>query len=186
MVHDIKRFEKKCDVTSTRGRSGPLLSWCAVGWLRNVLLILAAVFAVHSWQTRDMLADNSRVAPFSTVLLSGQRARVAADPARPTLMYFFAPWCSVCRVSIGNLSAIDSEQTQVIVIALDYESVESVHQFVADTGVDLPVHLGTTELRERFRIQGYPSYYTLDTEFRITGRSVGYSTALGLQLRSRQ
>lgn len=176
----MKKIEKKCDVPSTLDKPSPRQSRRVLGWLGNALLFVAAVFAVHSWQTRDMLADNSRVAPFSTVLLSGQRAWVAADPARPTLMYFFAPWCSVCRASIGNLSAIDSEQTQVIVIALDYESVESVQQFAADTGVDLPVHLGTTELRERFRIQAYPSYYTLDTQFRITGRSVGYSTALGL------
>ncbi len=186
MVNEIKKIEKKCDLPINIDKSGPRLSRRVFGWVGNALVFVAAFFALHSWQTRDMLAEDSPVAPFTTVLLSGQPARVAADPERPTLIYFFAPWCSICRASIGNLRAIDSEQTQVIVIALDYESVESVQAFVADTGVDAPVHLGTAELRERFRIRGYPSYYTLDSEFRITGRSVGYSTALGLQVRAGQ
>jgi len=153
-------------------------------WLWDITIVLLAVWAVNAWYTRDMLATNQTIRSFNVVSLSGAVTEVKADPERPTLMYFFAPWCSVCRASIGNLDDLDPDKVQLYVIALDYKSQNEVEQFVSDVGLESPVYLGTNEIRDGFAVKAYPSYYVLDESFSITSRTVGYSTSLGMWLRT--
>jgi thiol-disulfide isomerase/thioredoxin len=131
-----------------------------------------------------MLETDQTIRDFRVVSLSGEVVNVQADPARPTLMYFFAPWCSVCRASIGNLDDLDPDKVQLYVIALDYKNQNEVEQFVSNVGLESPVYLGTNEIRDGFAVKAYPSYYVLDERFSITSRTVGYSTSLGMWLRT--
>jgi len=82
------------------------------------------------------------------------------------------------------LDGIDEEFTRVVVVALDYESTQSVHDFVDDVGLTRPVLLGNNEIKAIFRIKGYPSYYILDRDFRVISRDMGYTSELGLRARA--
>ena len=159
------------------------------------LVLSSAMYLVSNWQTRDML-DNSgdtHVVPITLPTLptlpsltprQGGQTLLAPDPQRNTLVYFFAPWCSVCRASINNLDGVDEEFTRVVVVAMDYESTQSVHDFVDDVGLSRPVLLGNSEIKANFRIKGYPSYYILDRDFRVISRDMGYTSELGLRARA--
>ena len=89
-----------------------------------------------------------------------------------------------CRASIGILDAVDTDTTTVVVIAMDYASVEDVQAFVHDVGVRQKVLLGNDTLKAYFKIQAYPTYYVLDTNFHVIRRDMGYSTAPGLKLKT--
>ena len=156
----------------------------ALRWFWDIAIVLLAVWAVNAWHTRDMLATDQTIRDFNVVSLSGEVVTAQADSNRPTLMYFFAPWCSVCRASIGNLDDLDPSKVQLYVIALDYKNQNEVEQFVSDVGLEAPVYLGTNEIRDGFAVKAYPSYYVLDENFNITSRTVGYSTSLGMWLRT--
>ena len=162
------------------------------------LVLSSAMFLVSSWQTRDML-DNSgdvRVAPITLptlptlptratrATLQSEQTLLAPDPRRNTLIYFFAPWCSICRASINNLDGIDEEFTRVVVVALDYDSTQSVQDFIDDVGLNRPVLLGNSEIQAIFRIKGYPSYYILDRDFQVISRDMGYTSEFGLRARA--
>ena len=156
------------------------------------LVLSSAMFLVSSWQTRDML-DNSgdvRVAPLTLptlptrATLQSEQTLLAPDPQRNTLIYFFAPWCSICRASINNLDGIDEEFTRVVVVALDYDSTQSVQDFIDDVGLNRPVLLGNSEIQAIFRIKGYPSYYILDRDFQVISRDMGYTSEFGLRARA--
>ena len=154
-------------------------------WVRDVLFILVAFWAIDAWHTRNMLdGDAGPIAELTLVSLEGEVQRLSGDPERSTLLYFFAPWCSVCRLSMGNLETLDDTKVRVVAIALDYANQTEVEQFLQDIDVQVPTYLGTNELKERFAIKAYPSYYVLDEHFEIQGRTVGYSTTLGLWLRT--
>ena len=157
-------------------------------WIVVGLLLAGAFTLVSGWNTRDMLSASGDVAISPTTLptLSGERATLGPDPARNTLVYFFAPWCSICRMSIGNLEAINEKDTQIFVIALDYATIQDVQQFARGVGLNRTVLLGNDELREFFKIKGYPSYYLLDTQFHIVSRDMGYTSELGLRRRAWQ
>lgn len=135
------------------------------------------------WQTRNLLdTDGSvQIIPQKLVSLSGE-PRFINQHNKKTLVYFFAPWCSVCAVSIGNLEYLDNEKVDIVRIALDYKSKQDIEKFVQDNDVKGEVLIGTDALKAQFNIVGYPTYYMLDESNVIISSSFGYSTALGLKL----
>ncbi|MFC4701369.1 redoxin family protein [Glaciecola siphonariae] len=155
-----------------------------LGYLRDAAVLLIVIAAIMYWQTRDMLASDGsmRVQQQNLVSLNGNVVPLLAEN-KPTLVYFFAPWCSVCALSIGNLAYLDEHKINVVVIALDYPNREAVEQFVDEHDVSSTVLFGHDTLKTQFQIQGYPSYYLINTKQEVISKSYGYSTAMGLKLR---
>jgi len=153
-------------------------------WLRDITVIFVIVFAVNVWQSRGMLDDNSQlqVATQMLVGLDGQTSTLI-KPNKPTLIYFFAPWCKICSLSIGNLEYLDTNQLNIVRVALDYSNVEEVQNFADIHNISSQILLGHEGVKQQFKIQGYPTYYILDEQQKVQAKSYGYSTALGLKLR---
>lgn len=153
-------------------------------WLRDITVIFVIVFAANVWQSRGMLDDNSQlqVATQMLVGLDGQTSTLI-KPNKPTLIYFFAPWCKICSLSIGNLGYLDTNQLNIVRVALDYSNVEEVQNFADIHNISSQILLGHEGVKQQFKIQGYPTYYILDEQQKVQAKSYGYSTALGLKLR---
>ena len=154
-------------------------------WLRDIAIGGVLIALVLAWQSRDMLKQDGSVAPQNQVLvtLDGERMRLLSDE-KPTLVYFFAPWCQICHLSIGNLEYIENDNIRIVRVALDYDSVEAVEHFAQQHDIESPILLGNNAIRSAFNVTAYPTYYLLDSEQRIVGGSKGYSTAAGLKLRA--
>jgi thiol-disulfide isomerase/thioredoxin len=153
--------------------------------LFDVFVIGLIFIGIHNWQTRDLPIDQA--API-TVLesLAGSSVQPAVSSGQVGIVYFFAPWCVYCRHSIGNLQELvdDGRVSWATVVALDYGDVSEVQAFIDKTGVDLPVLMGSAQTASDWGIKGFPTYYVIDAEGRISSRAVGYSTQLGMLLRS--
>ena len=152
----------------------------------DVLLIAAVFWAVHAWNTRDLPGDEPMPA-LHLPLLDGDRPPVDIAGTGPGVVYFFAPWCFYCRNSIDNLDdlADSGDIAWARAVALEYGSVEAVREFVAETGLRQPVLLGNRQTAGDWNIRAFPTYFVIDSNGNITGRSVGYSTRLGLWARAR-
>ena len=74
-------------------------------------------------------------------------------------------------------------KVKAVAIALDYHSTEEVTKFVSDLQLDMPVLLGNQSTAQAYKVQAYPTYYVLDEDFKITERSVGYSSEIGIRAR---
>lgn len=148
-------------------------------------LLVLIVVGIWWWQEKDLLPDDGseRIALKPLPTLNGGAFQLLPD-SRPTLIYFFAPWCSVCHLSIDNLQYLDTDKVRVLTVALDYNSREQVSAFFDDHEFKGPVLLGHDDLKSQFNLSGYPTYYILDPELKVISRSQGYSTAIGLKLRS--
>ena len=130
---------------------------------------------------RDTHINSETILPTlfdDTITLSAQ--------GKPLILYFFAPWCQVCHASISNLQSIyeKNENLDVIAIALDFTDQEEVEKFTQRHQLTFPIALGNSALREQLQVHGYPSYYVLNEQNIITSKSIGYSTELGIYLRS--
>jgi len=117
--------------------------------------------------------------------LTGEPVSLSAQ-GKTTVFYFFAPWCSICHASISNLQTLyqNNQHLDVIAIALDYNDKEEITEFTKQHQLTFPVTLGNQAVKKHFLISGYPSYYVIDKDNVIIAKSMGYSSQLGLFLRT--
>jgi thiol-disulfide isomerase/thioredoxin len=153
----------------------------------DVLLILLVLFAVHSWQIRDLPIDEPAPETF-LALLDGPGFQSAVTAGEAGIIYFFAPWCFYCRTSIGNLEDLvsDGKVSWATTVALDYTNRDEVQEFIDRTGITLPVLMGRLETATDWSVRAFPTYYVIDADGSISSRSVGYSTKFGMLFRYRQ
>lgn len=160
--------------------------------LRSILIQIVCfvlIFNLLSWfRELSMLPTDQVLAkPQATYTsLAGKQFKVEAQQGKTTVVYFFAPWCQICNLSIGNLQSTyeRSMNLEVIAVALDFDNKQEVEKFVAKHKLTFPVVLGSEELKQQFKIKGYPSYYVLNKQNKVVSRSLGYSSEFGLYLRT--
>ena len=150
----------------------------------DVVLIITAFLLINMWQTRN-LPDDDHTPPLELAWLDDMRADSVMVSGQVGVVYFFAPWCFYCRSSIDNLDELVSSGKLgwARVVALEYESLDEVREFIKETAVQLPVLLGGPKTTSDWQIRGFPTYFVIDGNGQIVSRSVGYSTKIGLQAR---
>ncbi len=157
--------------------------WLALG--SDLMLLMMVMWAVHAWQVRDLPLGEASPATILPLLADGMSSR-AVEPGAVGVVYFFAPWCAICKHSIANLDqqVEDGSIAWATAIALDFADESEVAEFVAVTGITLPVLLGSGQTAADWGIQAFPTYFAIDENGNIDSRSVGYSTSLGIRLRA--
>lgn len=153
-------------------------------WAKELAVLGAVILAITAWQSRHLLdADGSVQLPeIRLVGLNSGSSVALASRGKRTLIYFFAPWCRVCSLSIGNLEYLNPDDVNIVTVAMDYQSIEEVQIFVDEHQVLSQVLLGTQSLKDTFKLTGYPTYYLLNEQKQVVASSFGYSSALGLKL----
>jgi thiol-disulfide isomerase/thioredoxin len=74
---------------------------------------------------------------FSSVTLAGESVTQATYEGKPTIMWFWAPWCTVCRAEAPTLAEVATEldgSVDVVGVAA-LGSTEEMNAFVSDTGI---------------------------------------------------
>ncbi len=153
-------------------------------WSLEVLVLGGIIVLIILWQQRNMLAADGSVSVPNTyfVTLDGEtRALLAQD--KPTLLYFFAPWCQVCELSVNNVDAFDANKVNVVKVALSYQNLNEIEAFATRTQTQRNIVLGNQQTQADFNITAFPSVYIIDEAGAIVGRSRGYTTSLGYKLR---
>ena len=158
--------------------------------LRNLtiqVIIFFAIFQLLSWfKESSMLERQQSLAEYSFNLPTITGENISLVPEKKTVIYFFAPWCSICHASIDNLQAIyeKHEEINVIAVALDFIETSEIEDFVSKHQLTFPIAIGNEKVKQAYKVHGYPSYYVINEENTVISKSIGYSTELGLYLRS--
>jgi len=158
-------------------------------WLPEAILFIVLIGGIYVYQTRHMLnADAEPAPPLDLVTLNGGPGRIQAGDARPTLVYFFAPWCHVCAASAHNIRNLQrirgDEDLAVLMVALDWQDADEVRAYVEKHDLDVQVLLGDRDTAKDWGVSVFPTYYILDGNQRVVHRDFGYSTLAGLWLRT--
>lgn len=158
--------------------------------LISQLVVFSALFyGISWWQQKDMLSTGSKLTTSDLSLIS-TKGNVFQyqfnNDNNDTLIYFFAPWCTICHLSIDNLEDLyrsKPEKLNILVVALDWSSLTEVDEFLAQHELTMPVLLGTEKVRQNFQISAFPSYYLISKHAEIKAKNLGYSTKLGMDFR---
>lgn len=158
-------------------------------WSLEAGAFVLVFFLIQQWQSSDLLpVDEQQPAPvLQGSLLDGGELDIESLRGRPTLVYFFAPWCKVCAFSASSLQglreAYDPSELGIVMVALSYDSLESVRGFRDRHDLEIPIILGDQAVATRWNVFGFPTYYVLDSEGHVASRDFGLTTTPGLRLR---
>lgn len=164
---------------------------------RDIIIAILVFTLLSIWLSRHLLDEGTSVGEYTLTRVNTTETTQVTDPvslewpsqSEKTLLYFFAPWCSICRISMPGLnlfaeqSGEGNSDIRILAVALDYEDPEAVRVFAEETGFKGTVVLGDESMRDAFRVTGYPSYYVLDKEGKVIHSDRGLSTPPGLWLR---
>ena len=157
-------------------------------WLLNGAIIIAVFLAVSAWQGKDLVSNQVPAPLFRLSDLSGESFALEDFQGKRVLLYFFAPWCKICDLSIGNLNWVrklrSEDSTELLAVALSYDDLQSVKSFQERNTLDVPVLLGTHDMLSSYRIRAFPTVYTVNKSGEVDGSTVGYATTLGLWWRT--
>lgn len=155
-------------------------------WCLDIFLLMLAITLIGIWMSRHLLEKGTELPPLELTSLSGEPVLLDWPQETPrTLLYVFAPWCGICRISMPGLELIENQDLNRIAIALDYNSIAEVQKFVDDIGFSGQVLLGNAKVSRQLQIRGYPSYYVLNNGGTILHRDQGLTTPPGLWLKTR-
>lgn len=150
-------------------------------WLIQLVVFFFIYLAIHYYQTRS---TPSGIMP-SVVgqELSGQWREFPRDLEGPTLVHFWATWCTVCRLEQGSINSI-ADNHRVIAIASQSGTRQQVQQTVTERGITAPVIVDESgNLASKFGVRAFPSSFIVDKDGTIRYTEVGYTTEWGLRFR---
>ena len=157
-------------------------------WTTQIAIFTVAVAAIGFWQTRNMVGTGENAPKLSLTDLDGNRLSLSDSDGIPVVLYFFAPWCSVCHATSHNINALSDAYTpdelKIFAVGLGWETSDDLRRFSEKHALKVPVLIGDKKTQAAYRISSFPSVYILDREHRISYRIVGYTTELGLRLRT--
>ncbi|TAN52809.1 MAG: protein disulfide oxidoreductase [Methylococcaceae bacterium] len=144
-------------------------------------LFLLMVLGVRLFQDRDVV--DGMAPPLSGVTLSGQPFELAQLRGKPSLVYFWAVWCGVCKAMQHNIDALAAD-VPMISVAMQSGDALTVGRYLKERSITMPVLLDDAALAAaRYGIRGVPVAFILGPDGDIRYTAVGYSTEWGLRLR---
>ncbi len=150
-------------------------------WLRDAVLLMAVVWAVHVYQTRHAVVGSAPA--LAGIDVRGQSVDLATMRGRPVLVHFWATWCPVCRAEQGSIAAIARDWT-VIGVALEDTPPAELKAYMDKAGFDFPtLRDAQGELAQRYGVRAVPTTFVIDAAGHIRFTEVGYTTGPGLRLR---
>lgn len=149
-------------------------------------LYLAAFFVIAAI-INHFQSPNTKAMPPVTSLelatLAGEKVQLNTAAGKKTIVYFFAPWCTVCKASMDALGMFaGKDNLQAVAVGLDYDNVAELKPF--QSGLAATIYAGSRELQSRFKIDRYPTVYILDGSGKISHVMVGYTSRFGIWIRT--
>lgn len=157
---------------------------------RDGLLLLALLWAVQAWQTRDVPSGAAPDFSAAAVLPPDRDAAMlslaqwrAAHRGRPVALHFWAEWCGICRLEQHSVTRLAADWP-VLTVATQSGAAPAVHAVQARR--ELPwatVADPDGTLLTRYGLKAVPAFVVVAPDGRLSSVSVGYTSEAGMRLR---
>jgi len=151
-------------------------------WIRDGALALVLLAGVRAYQQRNVPSGHAPA--LVGTALDGSQVSLAAFRGNPVVVHFWATWCGVCKAEQSNIDAL-ARDVAVVTVATQSGSAEQIAAYVSAHGVTPTVIADTSgALAKRFGVGAFPTTFVLDGDGDIRHVEVGYTTELGLRVRT--
>jgi len=148
--------------------------------LAAALLFVAVVVAALALTVTDDESREANVPALTVTRLDDNgpyELSQLASTDKPTLLWFWAPWCSICNGEAPKIQQLadDAGDTLQVVAIGGRDDLANAPAFVARHGLTTPTLLFDESMQvwEHYRIPGQPGAILLDTDGRERGRWLG-------------
>jgi peroxiredoxin len=147
--------------------------------LLKAVLLLGVLWLAFPWEQTPLGAQGFRAAPdFTLKDLSQKKVRLTDFKGKVVVLNFFATWCPPCRAEIPELNKLyrlNKDKGLVILgVSLDMDaSPGDLTTFVKDKKITYPVLMGTTDLAEKYQVNGVPTTIVINREGKAQTRYDG-------------
>ena len=134
------------------------------------LFFLGAFGLAFPWEQAPLGAQGLRAAPdFILKDLSQKKVKLTDFKGKVVILNFFATWCPPCRAEIPELIKLyrlNKEKGLVVLgVSLDMDlPPQGLTTFVKDMKITYPVLMGTTDLAEKYQVNGVPTTILINRE----------------------
>lgn len=153
-------------------------------WLREALwlvLIAAAVIWGMDWLLAPQLPAGLAQQPLTT--LQGEVNLATLSQDKPVLVYVWATWCGVCKLTTPTVAALSQNGTQVVTVALRSGDDPRVATWLEKKGLRGPaVNDENGAVSQRWDISVTPTFIVLQ-QGKVVSTTTGWSSSWGLKLR---
>ena len=152
-----------------------------MSWLRKALYFLimfaGASLIANAWITRDHVTGVAPTLPAQFLYRQSQQISYPQDA--PTLVYFYASWCPICKADLPAVESI-AEHYPVIVVAMQSGNDAEVRAHRAQKEIDLNlINDEQGALAQAFRVRGVPTAFVIDQNENIRFSTQGFSGWIG-------
>ncbi len=152
-----------------------------------LLIIFTVSFLGNLWMTRHQVKGLTPAVVSKD--LNGQTVKLKfiqtgiVQKDTPTLLYFFAEWCPICKMQHPVITSIDKE-FDVIGIAMMSGNNDKVRQYMEHQNIDFKVvNDETGSISRSFGVKAVPAVFVIDKMGQINHSTRGYTTEAGLRSR---
>jgi peroxiredoxin len=166
--------------------SAPSLRRRALSWARDLAIFAILLAGVFWYQTRSLVDTGGPAPAWDLPTLDGQNLSLESLRGKPTVLFFWAPWCGVCKADAHNIADVREavgDDANVVPVALSFQSIRDVRAFADENHLTDPIVLGDRAMAEAYAIDSFPTVYILDSEGNVASHAVGYTTELGVRVR---
>lgn len=144
------------------------------------IIILAIILNILSYYKSQNLNKENLIYT-SYKLLDNTNYEIPKD--KPILVYFWATWCPVCKISSSNIEQI-SKDYEVITIATQSGSKEEIENYLKKHDLSFKVINDEDGFYSRtFNINAFPTIFIYDKNRTLKFSEIGYTSTIGLYTR---
>lgn len=153
-------------------------------WLREavwLVLIAAALIWGMDWLRSPQLPADLAQQPLTALQDEVNLATLSQD--KPVLVYVWATWCGVCKLTTPTVAALSQSGTQVVSVALRSGDDSRVATWLEKKGLQGPaVNDENGAVSQRWDISVTPTFIVLQ-QGKVVSTTTGWSSSWGLKLR---
>ena len=157
--------------------------------LGTLAMVLAVVFGVQAWQTRNVPSGMAPELAFTLIQPDGSRVDTtlaawrAQHPGQPVALHIWAEWCPICRTEENSVTRLGRDWP-VLTVAMQSGPADAVARVLVKRELPWATAVDTRgALAQTLGFRAVPAFVVVDADGRLRNASVGYTSEIGMRLR---